>query len=81
VYVTGKVAKGGVLQSEKPIRVLQAITLAVGLLEYAKKEEIVIIRSSGSVTKKIPFNYTEVAAGKSLIQDILLESGDVVVVQ
>jgi len=80
VFVTGKVAKSGVLQSEKPITVLQAISLAGGLTEYAKKEEIVIIRTSGPVTTKIPFNYTKVSTGENLKDNILLESGDNIVV-
>ena len=80
VYVTGKVGKSGAIPSEKPITVLQAISLAGGLTEYAKKEEIVINRTSGLVKTKIPFNYTEVSVGKRLEQDIFLEAGDVVVV-
>src|SRR3989442_11389020 len=43
IYVTGKVAKPGMLMSEKPISVLQAISLAGGFSEFAKPTQTVVI--------------------------------------
>src|SRR5262249_26504945 len=44
VYVTGKVAKPGVIAAEKPVSVLQALALVGGTLEFADLQDIVVIR-------------------------------------
>ena len=59
-----------------PRTVLQAIAMAGGLSEYAKGEEILIVR--GSMTFK--FNYKEVLHGRKLEQNIQLQPGDQVLV-
>jgi len=59
-----------------PRTVMQLISLAGGLAEYAKSEEIQVIRG----TKAFKFNYKEVSKGKKLEQNILLQPGDTVVV-
>jgi polysaccharide export outer membrane protein len=80
VYVEGKVGKPGAIMSEKPINVLQALALAGGLLEFASQPDIVIIRNSGEETTLYRFNYPEVIKGRNFSQNMLLKSGDVVVV-
>src|SRR6266704_212859 len=39
IFVTGKVGKPGAIMSEKPISVLQAISMAGGFLEFANQSE------------------------------------------
>ena len=80
VYVTGQVGTPGALMAEKPISVLQAISLAGGLLAFANPERIVIIRSTGEDSKLFRFHYSEVIRGENFNQNMLLRSGDVVVV-
>ena len=80
IYVTGKVGKPGAIMSEKPISVLQAISMAGGLLEFANQSETVIIRNTGEGTTLYKFNYPEVIKGRNFSQNMLLRSGDVVVV-
>ena len=80
VYVTGKVGKPGMISSEKPISVLQALSIAGGYLEFANQAETVIIRNSGEDSTLYRFNYPEVIKGKNFSQNMLLKSGDVVVV-
>jgi polysaccharide export outer membrane protein len=80
VFVTGKVGKPGALMLEKPISVLQALSLAGGFAEFANTAEIVIIRNSGEDSTLYRFNYPEVIKGKNFSQNMLLRSGDVVVV-
>ncbi len=80
VYVTGKVARPGALMSEKPISVLQAVSLAGGFSEFANTAETVIIRGSGEDSSLFRFNYPEVIKSKNFSQNMLLRSGDVVVV-
>jgi polysaccharide export outer membrane protein len=80
VFVMGKVAKPGMITSEKPISVLQAIAIAGGILEFANQAETVIIRGSGEDSNLYRFNYPEVIKGKNFSQNMQLKPGDVVVV-
>jgi len=79
-YVIGKVAKPGMFNVGRPLTVLQALALAGGLTPFADEEHILIIRSYGKNTIKIPFNYKDIKKGKHLEQNILLKRGDVVLV-
>jgi polysaccharide export outer membrane protein len=80
VYVTGKVGKPGMIMTEKPINVLQALSIAGGFLEFARQAETVIIRNSGEESALYKFNYPEVIKGNNFSQNMPLKSGDVVVV-
>ena len=80
IEVPGKVSKPGMLMSEKPISVLQAISMAGGFSEFANPSETVIIRNTGEDSTLYKFNYPEVIKGRNFSQNMLLRSGDVVVV-
>jgi polysaccharide biosynthesis/export protein len=80
IYVLGKVQKPGVISVEKPVTVLQALALAGGFQDYAKDQEMTIIRSYGKENILFEFNYREVIRGKRPEQNITLRAGDVVVV-
>ena len=76
VFITGEVMMPGPFLLTGPRTVMQLISLAGGLAEYAKSEDIQILRG----TKAFKFNYKDVAKGKKLEQNILLQPGDTVVV-
>jgi len=80
VYVIGEVQTPGGIVVEKPITVLQALTLAGGFQQYADESEISIVRTTGRDHLVFEFNYKDVIKGKKAEQNILLRSGDVVVV-
>jgi len=80
IYVVGRVQKPGSLIVEKPVTVLQALTLAGGFQEYARKSEVTVIRNYGSENIVFKFNYEDVIQGKKPEQNIFLRTGDVVVV-
>jgi len=80
VYVIGKIQNPGGIVVEKPITVLQALTLAGGFQEYADEGDISIVRTIGREHLVFDFNYKDVIKGKKAEQNILLRSGDVVVV-
>jgi polysaccharide export outer membrane protein len=80
VFVTGQVTKPGPIMSEKPITVLQAIALAGGFLPVAKPAETVVVRSTSEGSTLFRFNYPEVIKGEHFNQNIMLKTGDVVVV-
>jgi len=80
IYVLGKVQKPGGVNVEKAVSVLQALSLAGGFQDYAKDAEIRIIRTIGNKNIVFEFNYRDVIQNKKPEQNILLRSGDVVVV-
>lgn len=80
IYILGKVGKPGAIMVEKPINVLQALSVAGGTLEFAKLDELVVFRNSGEDTKLYKINYNEIIKGLAPSQNISLKSGDVLVV-
>jgi len=80
VYVLGRVHKPGEFQFIRKIDVMQALSKAGGMTPYAEVEKIKILRRTDGALQAIMFHYGEVEKGKKLEQNILLESGDVVVV-
>ena len=80
IYVIGQVNKPGMFIMNPHLTVLQALSLAGGSTPFAKLDNISILRGTGAAQKSLPFRYNQVVEGKSLQQNIALESGDVVVV-
>lgn len=80
IYVIGQVNKPGMFIMNPQLTVLQALSLAGGNTPFAKLDNISIVRGVGTNQKSLPFRYNQVVEGKSLQQNIALESGDVVVV-
>lgn len=80
VFVVGKVQRPGSIIAEKPISVLQALSLAGGFEDFAKQADITILRSSGGKSLVLPFDYRNVTRGRRPEENIFLHSGDVVVV-
>jgi polysaccharide export outer membrane protein len=80
VYITGQVGKPGTYPLTGPTTVLQLIAVAGGLADFAKKEDIVVMRTEGGKTMTFKFNYKDVTKGKKLEQNIELKPGDTVVV-
>lgn len=81
IFVIGKVARPGEFVINSSVDVMQALALAGGLNSYAAEDEIQILRRDASGKQKaISFEYQRVKEGKALKSNILLQSGDVVVV-
>jgi polysaccharide biosynthesis/export protein len=80
VYITGQVGKPGTYPLMGPMTVLQLITVAGGVLEYAKQDDIGIIRTESGKQTRLRFNYKDVTRGKNLEQNIELKPGDQIVV-
>jgi polysaccharide export outer membrane protein len=80
VYVIGQVNKPGMYVMNPQLTVIQALSLAGGSTPFAKLDNISVIRGIGTSQKTMPFRYDQVVEGKSLQQNIVLESGDVVLV-
>jgi polysaccharide export outer membrane protein len=80
VFVLGEVATPGMVPLAGDMTVLQLIAMSGGLLEYADKKNIVIIRTENGHEQRLKFNYNEVVDGKNVQQNIFLRPGDTVVV-
>ena len=80
VFITGQVAKPGPYNITSPMTVVQLIAFAGGLLEYAKEEDIAIMRIEKDEAVSYRFNYDEVKHRKNLKQNIQLKPGDTVIV-
>ena len=80
VFITGEVKKPGPYALTGSTSVLQLISMAGGLDDYAKSEKITIVRSENGKQTSYRFNYKEVLEQKKLAQNIELRPGDTVIV-
>jgi polysaccharide biosynthesis/export protein len=81
IYVIGKVNRPGEFPFSRPLDVMQSLSLAGGATSFADTNDIRIIRRDESGKQVvIGFRYDEVARGRHMEQNVLLRSGDTVVV-
>lgn len=80
VFITGMVGKSGAFPLTGPTTVLQLISMAGGLHEFANSKNIIINRVENGKQVALKFNYNDVRRGKKLQQNIELKPGDTVVV-
>ncbi len=59
---------------------MQALSIAGGTTAFASLDDIFVLRREGGEQERLPFRYSDVVRGRNLNQNVLLESGDVVVV-
>ncbi|MGH7279046.1 MAG: polysaccharide biosynthesis/export family protein [Candidatus Rokuibacteriota bacterium] len=81
VSVLGEVQRPGVIQLKSATTVLEAIAMAGGFGTFASPSKITIFRKApNGDTKKIRFNYNKAIGNDTDETNMLLKSGDVVVV-
>lgn len=80
VFVIGKVNHPGDFPLLRPIDVMQAISMAGGLTPFASSNRIRVLHRDGLRQVARRFRYNEVAKGRHLEQNVLLQSGDTVIV-
>lgn len=80
IYVIGQVNKPGSYIMNPRIDVMQALSIAGGATAFASLNDIKIIRRTGDIQTVLPFRYGDIERGRNLDQNVLLTSGDVVVV-
>jgi polysaccharide export outer membrane protein len=80
IFLTGAVKREGPLKYTYRMTVLQAISEAGGLTDYAKRKNIYILHTEDGRQFRLPFNYTAVLKGEKMEQNILLSPGDTIVV-
>jgi polysaccharide biosynthesis/export protein len=80
IFVLGKVNKPGEYPINRPVDVMQALSIAGGTTPFAAVNDISVLRRLGSKEISIPFHYADIEHGRRLEQNIVLQSGDTVVV-
>lgn len=75
------IARPGSYELTPPMSVLDAIAMAGGLKDFAKKTKIYVLRVAPDGTStRLPFNYKEVTKGEKLSQNVELKQRDTIVV-
>jgi polysaccharide export outer membrane protein len=81
VYVLGKVGRPGAFPLKGPMDVTQALAIAGGLNSFAAENKIKVLRrNDNGQQRSIKFKYGQVKDGDKLETNILLKSGDIVLV-
>jgi polysaccharide export outer membrane protein len=80
VFVIGKVVRPGDFPLLRPIDVMQAISMAGGVTPFANPNSIRVLHRDGRQQKAVRFRYGDIVKGRHLEQNILLQSGDTVIV-
>jgi polysaccharide export outer membrane protein len=75
--VVGQVGRSGEFPLSGRTTVLQALALAGGFRDFAKTDDIVLVRQDQTV---VPVNYKRIADGKDTSQNVVLRPGDTLVV-
>jgi len=80
VYVTGEVTRPGAYPVLPGMTVLQAITSAGGLTQFANSKKIFLMRDENHIQTKYPFSYKEVLDGRKAEENLPVKAGDTIVV-
>jgi polysaccharide export outer membrane protein len=80
VSVVGTVKTPGRYELRSHATVLEALALAGGLTDFAKRDRIVVFRPRNNSWTKLPFNYARVLSDWDTRENFDLEPGDIVVV-
>jgi len=80
IYAVGAVKKEGPIPFTYQMSVMQAISEAGGLTEYAKRSKIYVLRNENGKQRKLPFDYDGLLKGEHIELNIPLLPGDTLVV-
>ena len=80
IYVLGKIRKPGEYALQKNMTVVQAISLAGGLAEWADSSDIKLIRKIKGTEKTFRVDYDAIVSGEDLAQNVQLQPDDTIFV-
>jgi polysaccharide export outer membrane protein len=81
VYILGEVVTPGVYPIEGSLTVLQALALAGGFTEFAKRDSIVLVRGAGENQKNFNLNYRKILTTPGDEYNMQIERGDTLVIR
>jgi polysaccharide export outer membrane protein len=79
-FVLGEILHSGAFPLQTRTTVLQALALAGGFREFAKRERIVVVREKNGLRTALRVNFMEIEGGGDLDQNLVLEAGDTILV-
>jgi polysaccharide export outer membrane protein len=80
VYVIGAVKKEGPIAYTYRMTILQALSEAGGLTDYAKRKSIYVLHTENGRQFRFPFDYEAVLRGQKMEANLYLTPGDTIVV-
>jgi polysaccharide export outer membrane protein len=80
VYVIGEVTRPGAYTVLPGMTILQAISSAGGLTQFANGKKIFLMRDENHIQTKYPFSYKEVLDGRKAAENLTVKAGDTIVV-
>lgn len=80
VYLSGQIRNPGVYRLRSETSLLQIISMAGGFTDWANQKKILIIRKEGGKEKRITVNYKKIVKGEDPGSNIILKSGDTILV-
>ena len=80
VFVLGEVNRPGVYDILRPIRLLQVLARAGGMTEFARKDEVVVLRQTPAGEERLEVNVKAITTGRRLGDNLILLPGDTVFV-
>src|ERR1700738_2453633 len=80
VYVIGEVTRPGAYTVLPGMTILQAISSAGGLTQFANGKKIFLMRDENHIQTKYPFSYKEVLDGRKAAENLMVKAGDTIVV-
>lgn len=80
VYISGQISKPGIYRLRSDTTLAQIISMAGGLNEWANQKKIIIIRKENGKEKRFTINYKKIVKGEDLSSNIILKSGDTIIV-
>jgi polysaccharide biosynthesis/export protein len=80
VSVIGQVPKPDRYELKSSATVMDVLAMAGGFTEFASRSKVVVIRSEGGRTIRLPFDYEKVRTGDERQDNFRLRPGDIVLV-
>ncbi len=80
IYILGEVSRPGAYVMIPGMTVLQALSNGGGLTQFANRSKIYVLRQENGKQVHLLFNYKDVLSGKRSDENIVLKSGDTIVV-
>jgi len=80
VYVSGQVKNPGVIRLRSETTILQLMSMVGGFTDWANQKKILIIRNENGKEKRIIVNYKKIVKGQDPSANIILKSGDSIIV-
>jgi polysaccharide export outer membrane protein len=80
VYISGQIKSPGVYKLRSETTLTQIISMAGGLGDWANESKIIILRKENGKERRFTINYKKIVQGKDLDSNIILKTGDTIIV-